>query len=84
MCVNTIGKMLSLGFIAVELVRTDCGRGGGGVTVYQPDSEDLQDKSSFSPGFNILDESQSDVRFWQLSLLLYDLKDFMSPPMHLH
>lgn len=41
-------------FIAVILVRTDCERGGG-VTVYQPDSEDLQDELSFSSVFNILD-----------------------------
>lgn len=41
-------------FIAVTLVRTDCGRGGG-VNIYQPDSEDLQDGLSFSSVFNILD-----------------------------
>lgn len=39
-------------FIAVILVRTDCGRRGG-VTVYQPDSasEDLQDDLSSSSVF---------------------------------
>lgn len=54
-------------FIAVILVRTNCGRGGG-VTVYQPDSEDLQDELSFSSVFNILDVCLS-----LAALLLYDL-----------
>lgn len=52
-------------FIAVILVRTDCGRGVG-VTVYQPDSaaEDLQDELSFSSAFNILDICLSQAAFF--------------------